>query len=280
MNAKDLNRKSETDWERIDRMTDDEIDTSDIPPLDDAFFARATLRLPEKRYAISELLVPRILKHCLLLFQAGFFKNAAHDAMVQVEIALKQKGKITNKTFGANLIGNLFAGQKGVRLRVPLGEELQGEAESYFRGVFSYYRNYTAHDGSKIDEKLALRILILASELLELINASELTLEDSGGVEGLIRIGEFGTADRLGFLLRMLDHYSMFAGSYEGLYENLAANGFSETELEQAIELDLVEMHSGAVETFAGRDEMEVMEWFELTERGQEALETIAAKVP
>ncbi|MDX6383582.1 MAG: hypothetical protein QOK48_1155 [Blastocatellia bacterium] len=28
-------------------MTDEEIDTSDIPPLDDAFFANAKMRLPE-----------------------------------------------------------------------------------------------------------------------------------------------------------------------------------------------------------------------------------------
>jgi len=29
-------------------MTDEEIDYSDIPPLDDDFFARATLRLPDQ----------------------------------------------------------------------------------------------------------------------------------------------------------------------------------------------------------------------------------------
>ncbi|HEX9917891.1 MAG TPA: BrnA antitoxin family protein [Pyrinomonadaceae bacterium] len=29
-------------------MTDEEIDTSDIPPLDEAFFADAKLRVPEK----------------------------------------------------------------------------------------------------------------------------------------------------------------------------------------------------------------------------------------
>jgi uncharacterized protein (DUF4415 family) len=42
-----MNRPSETDWARIDALTDDEIDTSDIPPLTDAFFARAKVRLPK-----------------------------------------------------------------------------------------------------------------------------------------------------------------------------------------------------------------------------------------
>lgn len=39
MNEANLNDIIRTDWDRIDRMTDDEIDTSDIPPLDDEFFA-------------------------------------------------------------------------------------------------------------------------------------------------------------------------------------------------------------------------------------------------
>ncbi len=41
MSARNLKTHSETDWARIDKMTDEEIDTSDIPPLDNAFFARA-----------------------------------------------------------------------------------------------------------------------------------------------------------------------------------------------------------------------------------------------
>ena len=39
---------SATDWERIDKLTDEQIDTSDIPPLDEDFFTRATLQMPNK----------------------------------------------------------------------------------------------------------------------------------------------------------------------------------------------------------------------------------------
>lgn len=157
-------------------------------------------------YELRALLAPRITKHCLQLLQDGHFKHAAREAMVQVEMALKEKGRIEGIQYGATLIGNLFAGKEGVKLRVPLGEELQPKAEQYFRGVFSYYRNYTAHDGSKIGEKISLRILIIASELLDLIDASELTLADSGGVEGLVRAG-FGSTKRLRELLAVLDGY-------------------------------------------------------------------------
>ena len=47
---KDSNTKSSsaTDWERIDNLTDEQIDTSDVPPLDADFFALATLQMPSK----------------------------------------------------------------------------------------------------------------------------------------------------------------------------------------------------------------------------------------
>ena len=35
-----VSNTSKTDWSRIDAMTDDEIDTSDIPPLTDEFSGR------------------------------------------------------------------------------------------------------------------------------------------------------------------------------------------------------------------------------------------------
>ena len=48
MSASDLKKPSETDWTRVDALSDEEIDTSDIPPLDEAFFADAKLRVPKK----------------------------------------------------------------------------------------------------------------------------------------------------------------------------------------------------------------------------------------
>lgn len=34
-----------TDWTRVDEMKDEDIDISDIPPLDEAFFINAALRI-------------------------------------------------------------------------------------------------------------------------------------------------------------------------------------------------------------------------------------------
>ena len=53
MSADDLKNTSKTDWERVDAITDDEIDTSDIPPLDETFFANAKIRMPKSKESIT-----------------------------------------------------------------------------------------------------------------------------------------------------------------------------------------------------------------------------------
>jgi uncharacterized protein (DUF4415 family) len=53
MNASNLKKPSETDWTRIDAMKDEEIDTSDLPPLDETFFTNAKLRMPEKKVSVT-----------------------------------------------------------------------------------------------------------------------------------------------------------------------------------------------------------------------------------
>ena len=52
MNAQHTNNSSETNWERIDALTDETIDTSDIPPLTESFFVRAKIRMPRKSVPI------------------------------------------------------------------------------------------------------------------------------------------------------------------------------------------------------------------------------------
>lgn len=46
MNGSDMSNTSRTDWARIDAITDEQIDTSDIPPLSEEFFAKAQWRFP------------------------------------------------------------------------------------------------------------------------------------------------------------------------------------------------------------------------------------------
>jgi len=62
MNAPNMNKPSESDWARVDAMTDEMIDTSDIPPLADEFFAKATWRMPRPSVSITVHVEPDILE--------------------------------------------------------------------------------------------------------------------------------------------------------------------------------------------------------------------------
>jgi uncharacterized protein (DUF4415 family) len=46
MSGKDLSNTSRTNWEALEAREDEGIDYSDIPPLTEAFFEKATLRIP------------------------------------------------------------------------------------------------------------------------------------------------------------------------------------------------------------------------------------------
>ena len=62
MSARNLKKPSETDWARIDSMADEEVDTSDIPPLDDEFFAKAQWRMPRRKTAVTLSVDDDVLK--------------------------------------------------------------------------------------------------------------------------------------------------------------------------------------------------------------------------
>jgi uncharacterized protein (DUF4415 family) len=53
MSAQDSSKASQTDWDHLADPSDDDIDYSDIPPLDEVFFRDATLRLPQPQEAVT-----------------------------------------------------------------------------------------------------------------------------------------------------------------------------------------------------------------------------------
>ena len=75
-----MNKNSETDWARIDAMTDDEIDTSDIPPLSEAFFKRGKVRLPKGHVAVTVLVDSELL---------DWFKAQGEDYKQRMNAALR-----------------------------------------------------------------------------------------------------------------------------------------------------------------------------------------------
>lgn len=83
--------------------------------------------------------------------------------------------------------------------------------------------------------------MVLASELLDLIGASDLSFEDVGGVAGLIKTNVFQSKENLHKLLSLLDNYTIPDDAVDGYSEDLAFNGFSEAQVQAIIEVGLIE---------------------------------------
>ena len=60
MSEKDLDSTSKTNWEMFDALTDETIDRSELPPLDDTFFARARWRMPKDPVAVTVHMDPEL----------------------------------------------------------------------------------------------------------------------------------------------------------------------------------------------------------------------------
>jgi uncharacterized protein (DUF4415 family) len=80
MNADAMNNTSRTDWARIDAMSDEDIDTSDIPPLSEEFFSKAQLRMPKSSVKVSIQVDPETF---------AWFQAQGESAEQQMAVALK-----------------------------------------------------------------------------------------------------------------------------------------------------------------------------------------------
>ncbi len=69
MSKQNTLQKSQTDWARIDAMTDEEIDYSDIPPITDEMWAQGVLRKNFKPVPRKQQLTLRIDNDVLEFFK-------------------------------------------------------------------------------------------------------------------------------------------------------------------------------------------------------------------
>jgi uncharacterized protein (TIGR02391 family) len=185
----------------------------------------------------------RIQSHCIELYRNGHFKQAAGEAMQQVEQALKEKSGVTDK-YGTNLVQYLFGSSTGIKLKLPFGDDTQKAAKTFAEGAFSYYRNYAIHDGRHIDGGTAFRIMIIASELLAMVGASRKSLEDVGGVPGLIKLGEFKDEEDLSDFLQTVTAQVLPDDDTDGLFEALLEGGWFLEQVDAAVDVGLLEYES------------------------------------
>ncbi len=81
MKEKHTSKPSRTDWERVTTMKDEEIDYSDIPPLDANFFKEAHVRWPEKKKQVTLRIDPDVIE---------FFKKQGKGYQSMINAVLRK----------------------------------------------------------------------------------------------------------------------------------------------------------------------------------------------
>lgn len=233
-----------------------------------------TVEFESDTFELDTILHQRIIDKCMPLYKDGLFPSAAFESMKQVELALKEKSGNNEKLFGTRLVDTLLGSGKSIKSTIPLGDELQEQAKSLFKGAFSYYRNYTAHDGSKINKVICIRIMVLASELLDLIAASSISFTKIGGVSGLIENGIFAEESQITDLLSFLSSQVCPDECFEGLFEDLYESGYTDHQFKSVFDLGLIEYKYKTMDyNFPDNlADLDTLGWFELTPLGHMVL--------
>jgi uncharacterized protein (DUF4415 family) len=89
MKAKPLKKKSKTDWDKLHKMPDSDIDYSDIPPLDSEFFKNGELRMPKAKPLISIRLDSDVLE---------WFKSQGTGYQTRMNAVLRMYMEAHNKS--------------------------------------------------------------------------------------------------------------------------------------------------------------------------------------
>lgn len=92
MNETNSKTRSRTNWDFLEQQSDEEIDTSDIPPLGDEFFADAEWQMPQQ--SSGETVVLTVEPEVLAWFKAqnGDFRRLM-SAALQSHIAAQKQVK-------------------------------------------------------------------------------------------------------------------------------------------------------------------------------------------
>ena len=80
MKEKRSTKNSKTDWNKLAKMKDSEIDTSDLPELDKDFFRKAEIRMPKPKTMVSIRLDEDVL---------GWFKKQGKGYQTKINEILK-----------------------------------------------------------------------------------------------------------------------------------------------------------------------------------------------
>lgn len=126
------------------------------------------------------LLHPEIRANALPLYERGpkYFETSVFQAFKSVEVAVREAAGLPDSLIGIKLMNQAF-GPTG-KLRDPNGESGEEEGvRNVFAGAIAAYKNPASHrEVEQRDPKSVLRALLLASELMYIIDERHKAMND------------------------------------------------------------------------------------------------------
>jgi hypothetical protein len=122
--------------------------------------------------------------------------------------------------------------------------------------------------------------MILASELIDLIDVSTKSITEVGGYKGLIEIQLFSNKEKIGGILRFMHDYTIIDMTVDGFFEDLYIKGFTDEQYYAVFDFGLMEYVEQPY-TFSGLDlepdllKPETIGWFKITDLGESILKEI-----
>jgi uncharacterized protein (TIGR02391 family) len=113
---------------------------------------------------------PAIAQKVWATFLRGEYDTAVFQAFKEVEVAVRQTGKFTNKDYGVDLMRKAFHVSTG-----PLTDKTEPESERdalshLFAGAIGLYKNPSSHRSVEILPEEAVEMIIIASHLLKIVD--------------------------------------------------------------------------------------------------------------
>lgn len=121
----------------------------------------------------KELLHPSLAGTVLPLFQRRDYETAVFAAMKQVEIAVRAVSRLPENLVGTALMRKAFAADQRLGSGFAVDAERQALSD-LFAGAMGYFRNTTGHRTVDFEPAEAARVILFASELLNLVAEREL----------------------------------------------------------------------------------------------------------
>jgi hypothetical protein len=231
---------------------------------------------------ILEFIHTRLQSKAIKLFEDKYYTESAKEALLQVEVALKEKFPFESDARTAvQFVDKYFIDDnkaiKDNRIKLLCKYGDQSKLKLFFNGVFSHYRNNLIHKDINLNKIESFRILIISSELLDLIDTSQVSYLGNNKLEGLIKMNIFKDKNEFVSLLEFIDGQYILDYVCDGFFEDLNNNGFNDDQYEAVIGYGLVSFDVSKIDHSNDTDDIERMHdeigFFNLTDLGKKELE-------